>query len=190
MAFEPDLLEFLVSPLERSLKRDGHLGTSAMVPYDEGGGWYYYLRVGAMTYLEFSLEGERAFDGNLSEYGHAVSLNLAIFKSESAAYLLGEKLFIQKVHVGIASDSQNYPSLWFLSKVRAIHLATAKVRDFFWTDKAQEIFGSEERAKIALLVNINVNVIESFVDPSLRAVSMRNKDGRALYRWLEGLGDH
>ena len=189
MAFEPDLLRFLVSPIEQSLERDGCLKASAMLPYDQGG-WYFYLRVGAATYFEFSLEGELAIDGNLSEYGGAVSLNLAIIKSESEAYAYGEKLSSHKIHVGIATDSQNYPNLWFLSKVRAVHLATDRVSDFLFSDKAKELFGAETSAKLAVSINRTFNLTKSFVDPSLRALSMRTKDARAFLRWLEGLGGH
>lgn len=189
MAFEPDLLRFLASPIELSLERDGYLKSSAILPYD-GGGWYFYLQVEATAYFEFSLEGELAIDGNLSEHGGAVSLNLLIIKSESAAYAFGEKLASHKIHVGIASDSQNYPNLWFLSKVRAVHLATSKVSDFLFSDRAKELFGAETSAKLALSMNRTFNLTKSFVDPSLSALSMRTKDERAFLRWLEGLSDH
>lgn len=153
----------------------------------DGGGGCPCIRVGAATYFEFSLEGELRLDGNLSEHGGAVSLNLAIIKSESAAYALGEKLTSHKVHVGIASDSQEYPNLWFLSKVRAVHLLTSKVKDFLFSDKAKELFGPETSAKLAVSMNRTSVLTKSFVDPSLRAFSMRTKDARAFLRWLEGL---
>jgi hypothetical protein len=90
----------------------------------------------------------------------------------------------------MASDSQNYPNLWFLSKVRAIHLSTSKVNDFLFSDTAKELFGSETSAKLAVSMNRTFNLMESLVDPSLRALSMRTKDARAFLRWLEGLSGH